>query len=103
MSEDKVYKTGELCAEALEILTGDRQKDYGDAYENFKTVTELINIKLEYEMMPSDIVQVMICLKESRQMSRYKVDNIRDLIGYHDLLQMCLDREKGDPDFHGKA
>jgi len=92
-------KVGDLCKEALSILTQDRNTQYGHPYENFKNTAKLLALKTSIDLMPSELVQALICLKESRQLHGHKKDSLLDIIGYTDILNLCIELENADPDF----
>lgn len=80
-----------MLAVAAEIVTKDRQNDYGTAEENFGTIAELwstyMRAKFKHswgiELTPADVAAMMILMKVSRvTTSPRKEDNWVDIAGY---------------------
>ena len=69
--------------EAKEIITGDRQKAYGSAYNNFKKIAHLWSEYLDKGITIQDVANMMILLKIARSLGpEQKDDNYVDICGY---------------------
>jgi Domain of unknown function (DUF6378) len=80
----------EMLDLAKEIVTRDRQNDYGTAEENFGTIAEFWSTYLrakyrswDIELTPADVAAMMVMMKVSRiTTSPRKEDNWVDIAGY---------------------
>lgn len=74
----------EICLKkAMEIVTGDREKDYGTPEDNFKLIAELWSIYLRADVSPVDVAMMMSLLKIARISSgNFTEDSFIDLAGY---------------------
>lgn len=70
-----------------------RGKDYGDPIENFQKVAHLSSVLLEKELTSKDILMIMVIVKLSRNVNKFKSDNIIDAIAYLDFLHSVNERE----------
>lgn len=103
INTDKVSRGKYLC-EALDIINGERQDQYGNPEDSFaiiaafwntylKNKVELElkkrNIKGEYiaDITPKDVAMMMTLFKMSRELNSHKDDNIIDAIGYMGLTE----------------
>lgn len=75
----------EPALEALDLICGDRQKDYGGT-ENFTRLAERWSQRFGRQVEPWEICLLMIDLKLSRLQHHYKRDSVIDIIGYACLL-----------------
>jgi hypothetical protein len=82
---------------AKQLIYGDRNKQYGDAKENFTIVSNFWNIylaeKLQAGISPKDVAIMMTLFKIARQMQNEKDDNIIDAIGYLGLTDQLNESE----------
>ena len=78
----------EILREAERLVTGDRNRTYGEPMENFENIASLFNTFLRYklkddaEITPGDTAGLMILVKLAREMSGSKEDNKLDIAGY---------------------
>ena len=73
----------DILDEAKELITGDRQKAYGSAYENFKKIAHLWSEYLDTGISVQDVANLMILLKVARSTGpEQKDDNYIDICGY---------------------
>jgi Domain of unknown function (DUF6378) len=88
-----VPKRGPL-EEALLLTTGDRQQSYGHPLEDFSRTaglwTALLGKKLLSPITPEEVALCMVCLKLSREMNKHKQDNLVDMAGYVNCLDMLI-------------
>ena len=75
----------EPALEALNLICGDRQKEYG-GIENFTRLAERWSQRFGRQVAPWEICLLMIDLKLSRLQHHYKRDSVVDIIGYACLL-----------------
>ncbi|MEO0343037.1 MAG: DUF6378 domain-containing protein [Pseudomonadota bacterium] len=85
-------KRVELLQEAIELTSGDRNRDYGDPYENHCTIACIFNAMTGHSLTAADIVKVHIATKMARmRTSPGKDDNYIDLMAYAGILKECED------------
>lgn len=87
--------------EAENVVSNDRQKDYGHPYDDFKRAMGMLSA-LGYrflepdgtyrELKPTDQPIIMTCVKLSREVNHHKWDNIVDIHGYMKCLEMVIER-----------
>lgn len=84
------------AAELAHTLTnGDRQKFYGHPLDDFTRTARMWSIILGVEVEPDHVAMCMIALKISRQLYRPKRDNVVDMAGYANTLDMLIrERER---------
>jgi len=86
-----------ILQEAIEITSGDRQRDYDHPKPNHEKIASLWNAYLAIRKEPkstisaSDVAACMILLKLVRHAHTPKADNIIDIAGY----ARCLARIEG--------
>ena len=81
--------------EALELICGDRDKDYGGT-ENFTRIAERWSQHFGSEVETWEICLLMVDLKLSRLINEYKRDSVVDIIGYACLLVELYDERSVD-------
>lgn len=83
--------------QAVKIVRGDRQMDYGSPEKDFQRTTDMLSaygFRFEDEngnirkLEPTDYPLIMIMAKLGRQANKHKDDNIIDIIGYADTFDM---------------
>lgn len=74
-----------ILAEAERLVSGEKQKEYGDAKKSFDRIAALWSIVLEKEVTAHDVALCLIELKVSRQISSKKRDNLVDIAAYAKL------------------
>jgi len=88
-----------ITEEAGQIVDGDRQKMYGHPADDFARTaglwTELLRPKLGVgcSVTAEDVPRMMIALKLSRDVNFAQRDNLVDIAGYAETLQMVRDKE----------
>ena len=78
-----------LAADAVQAVTGPRQRDYAHPKINFQRIANLWSIVLDVDITPEQVALCMIQVKIAREMNRHSRDNIVDLIGYSLTLDAC--------------
>ena len=82
-----------LAEEAVEAVTGARQRDYAHPRVNFQRIADLWSPIFGVQVSPEQVAMAMIQVKISREMNRHTRDNLVDLIGYALTLDACLAEE----------
>ncbi len=80
----------EILAKASDLVSNDRNKSHGDAFNNHAEIAEFWNIFLDKKLKPmanitaDDVAIMMILLKISRhtQGEKINMDNFVDMAGY---------------------
>jgi len=72
--------------EAAQLITGDRQQEYGPPEVNFQRIADVWSVLLGRKFTPSEVALAMIGLKLARAAEGYKRDTYVDLAGYSALL-----------------
>lgn len=68
---------------AIDLVTGDRQKEYGPPSECLAKTAEIFNaVKGQTLLTAADVALVNIAQKLARDQNKYKRDNYRDAVGY---------------------
>ena len=80
-----------LAADAVQAVTGPRQRDYAHPKVNFQRIANLWSVILDVNITPEQVALCMIQVKVAREMNRHTRDNLVDLIGYTLTLDACLE------------
>jgi len=93
-------KPADLLNEAAGLVSGERNKAYGDAYQQHVKAARMWSAYLQAkygispELSASDVCHLMSLLKWSREMSGpFKADNNVDDCGYAALAGYCAWKE----------
>ena len=87
-------ETKSILEEAIEILNGSRQCDYGDPVESFKRIAQLSNLMSNSnDFTPIKCCIVLMATKLTRESKVHKRDNLVDLAGYGCIKQL-LEEDK---------
>lgn len=82
-----------LAADAVQAVTGPRQRDYAHPRINFQRIADLWSPIFGIQVTPEQVAMAMIQVKISREMNRHTRDNVVDLIGYALTLDACMEEE----------
>ncbi|KMS86161.1 hypothetical protein ACZ91_38355 [Streptomyces regensis] len=88
MDKERTLPRAELLHEAAEVITGDRNKSYGEPTANFDNTARVWTAQLGHklkdgaEFTASDVAQLMIGLKLARLVADPKRDTWLDIAGY---------------------
>ena len=94
IEEDSRKETKSILEEAIEILNGSRQCDYGDPVESFKRIAQLANLMSNSnDFTPVKCCIVMIASKLTRESHKHKRDNLVDLCGYGAIMNRIIESE----------
>jgi len=84
--DDEVPPRVRILEEAGSLITGDRNKSYGEPTDNFNDIAAiwsvLIGHKLTEDLDPGEVASMMIGMKLVRMKAQPKADNWRDTAGY---------------------
>lgn len=83
-----------ILEEAIRMVGGPRMEDYGHPAENFTRWSNLCKAA-GFDLEPTELSKIMLLLKVSRMLHKYKRDNNVDLAGYAKLDAMLEEH------FHG--
>ena len=78
-----------LAADAVQAVTGPRQRDYAHPKVNFQRIADLWAVVLETRVTPEQVALCMIQVKIAREMNRHVRDSLVDIIGYTLTLDAC--------------
>ena len=97
IEEDSRKETKSILEEAIEILNGSRQCDYGDPVESFKRIAQMANLMSNSnDFTPIKCCIVLMATKLTRESKVHKRDNLVDLAGYGCIKQLLEeDKENG--------
>jgi thiol-disulfide isomerase/thioredoxin len=76
----------EVLDEAAKLITGDRNKSYGEPTDNFRDIAAVWNVQLGHKLSqpiePGDVAAMMVGMKLVRMKAQPKRDNWTDIAGY---------------------
>ena len=90
--------TREYLDRATKIVTGQRQHDYGNKYENHKNISDLWSAYLDKEVSAHDVAICMLLVKVARLKHRTTEDCYIDMAGYAAIAGEINDKDKNDTD-----
>jgi hypothetical protein len=79
---------GNCLETANELVSGDRQNDYGHPIHDFSRTAKIWSAILRVEVTPEQVALCMVGVKLSRECNKHKDDNIIDGCGYFRTLEM---------------
>ena len=86
-------KTKEILEETINIVTGQRQEDYGDKVVNHRNIAELWSAYLDTQIAPHDVAICMLLVKVARLKNRKTKDCYVDMAGYAAIAGEIHERE----------
>ena len=86
-------KTNEILEETINIVTGQRQEDYGDKVVNHRNIAELWSAYLDTQIAPHDVAICMLLVKVARLKNRKTKDCYVDMAGYAAIAGEIHERE----------
>lgn len=85
-------KRNKALKKAEQLITGDRAKDYGDAYETHESIAKMWSVLLGKDVTVHDVYRCMIAVKCVRLTKTPKhEDSMIDIIGYAALATEAFD------------
>lgn len=80
-----------ICQEADRLVSGPRQADYAHPAVDFARTARLWAEVFGHTVTPRQVGLCMILLKVSREIHKHKRDNLVDICGYAQTVQMVED------------
>tara|TARA_R110000824_G_scaffold52462_4_gene145515 strand:+ start:66 stop:335 length:270 start_codon:yes stop_codon:yes gene_type:complete len=85
-------KRSKALKKAEQLITGERAKSYGDAYETHENIAKIWSVLLGKEVTVHDVYRCMIAVKCVRLTKTPKhEDSMIDIIGYGALAMEAFD------------
>lgn len=72
----------DLLQDAIKLVEGDRQKEYGDKLKNHQNIADLWSVFLKKKITPHDVAICMALVKVARLMNQHKKDSYLDMAAY---------------------
>lgn len=72
----------DVLMEAMNLINGDREKDYGTPKDNFTKIAELWTVYMEHKFNAVDVCNMMVLLKMARLSNSEHIDSNIDVAGY---------------------
>lgn len=76
----------EVLHEAAKLITGDRNKSYGEPTDNFRDIAAVWSVQLGHKLSgpiePGEVAAMMVGMKLVRMKAQPKRDNWTDIGGY---------------------
>jgi len=94
LEEESVFEDQSVLKEADDLVTVERQKQYGSPFENFSVIAKFWSPILGVEVTPEQVALCMVQVKISREIFKPKRDNRVDMAGYTKTLDMVVDERK---------
>lgn len=79
-----------IAEEAIKIVKGHRNNDYGSATESFDRIAKMSSLLCNKEFTALDCVRVLKAVKLVRESYKHKEDNLIDLIGYTEIENQII-------------
>ena len=83
-----------ILAEAHRIVTGHRQDSYNHPLDNFTGIARLWSAHLNATVTAEDVALMMILLKIAREGFKHSRDNVVDIAGYAQCLDMVVEERE---------
>lgn len=82
-----------ILQEAEELTNGARQQDYGHPADDFAKTAKMWSVIFGFEVTAEQVPLAMVAVKISRQLNRPTRDNLVDIAGYANTLDMVIERK----------
>lgn len=82
-----------VLQEADKLVHGDRNADYGHPLDDFSKTAAMWSVILGTNVTPEQVGLCMCAVKISRQCNRPKLDNLVDLAGYAETVNMVIEEK----------
>lgn len=84
----------DVLNKAIELTGGDRNRDYGDPYENLRHIADIFNAITGHGLSASDVATLQIAVKLARaRTSPLKSDHYVDMAAYMAIRYECEQQE----------
>lgn len=83
-----------ILEEANRLVNGDRQESYGHPLDDFSRTARMWSAVLSHDVTAEQVGLCMACVKISRQVNRPGRDNLVDLAGYAQTVQMVTEERQ---------
>jgi hypothetical protein len=87
-------KKKSILAEADDLVSLDRQEQYGHPAKNFSDIAKIASAILGEEITAEECVIVMVAVKLGRLKFKYKHDSVVDLAGYLKVWDMIKETKE---------
>ena len=77
-----LQERGSILKEAIDIINGERQSQYGDPEDSFKLIARFWEDYLSKPLNEKDVAIMMTLFKLARESHQGKRDNLVDAAGY---------------------
>jgi Domain of unknown function (DUF6378) len=99
-SETRSFGGAEICIEAFDLITGDRNEQYDHPYDDYRKVALIFYAMTGIEMTVDQAVMFPLAMKlarmrTAREKDQYHHDSVVDAIGYLGCLNMIHVRAHG--------
>lgn len=84
---------GQVLREAIDVINGERQDQYGNPEDSFVLIADLWAAYLDRVVEPQDVAAMMVLLKLARQRHQFKRDNYVDMAGYTGIMADLAEKE----------
>jgi hypothetical protein len=89
------FDGGTVLDKAKAVVTGDRQKQYGDPLTCLARIAKMWSVLLDREVTPIQVVQCMVALKQARLVNDpTDTDSWVDVAGYAALSDAVLGKTR---------
>lgn len=82
-----------ILEEANKLVHGDRNADYGHPLDDFARSAAMWSAIIGHPVTPEQVGLCMCAVKISRQCNKPKADNLVDLAGYAETVNMVIDEK----------
>ena len=84
-------KRGSVLSDAIDVINGERQDQYGSPEDSFALIAEywetyLQSNNCDVSVDSKDVAMMMVLFKIARQANQHKRDNLVDAVGYLGIL-----------------
>ena len=83
-----------VLEEANRLVHGDRNADYGHPLDDFGRTAAMWTAILSHPVSPEQVGLCMCAVKISRQCNKPKADNLIDLAGYAETVNMVIEEKE---------
>jgi len=85
-----------IALEAYKLVVGARQEYYGHPLDDFTRTAKIWSAILGIEVTAEQVGLCMIGVKIARQVNHEKIDNLIDIAGYAETLNLISEKRNAD-------